>query len=333
MVPYGGGRAEGPAVGDALLRAPSATPPPRWALPVPLALCLLALCLLGAACEVHPDDIAKPNVVPQTTLEAPPPPPVEGVGGERLFQLLYAGELGEPAWAAGQQARIFAWLRVMDLSADQLAGLIALQERVAAMGAAAEASAAAIGDAEAVAYGSLYAEISAALARPETTEAELDLLAERLAQSRAQVDSLGDPWTADLERTRALLDAVQPWLATLDRSRRERVTASRFFLTRRAAPLSSPGSYSRLTGMAWDGGDFQALSQSGRPDEQVHLDLGGLWSMEALRAAPGEYLVQRQIEAILAMALLEPALPSALQAWAAARSRPPLSGTVSGTAR
>ena len=119
-----------------------------------------------------------------------------------------------------------------------------------------------------------------------------------------------------------LLDKVEPWYEILDRGKRERASAARFFLTRRAAPLSNPGEYAALTGMIWDGGDFSALHRTGRPQQQYQLDLGGLWSMEALRSAPGEYLKKRQVQSILVLALLEPAFAPALRDWLAATGSP-----------
>jgi hypothetical protein len=44
--------------------------------------------------------------------------------------------------------------------------------------------------------------------------------------------------------------------------------------------------------------------------------------MEALRSPPGAYLVKRQIQAILVMAVLEPAFPGALAEWTAATAPP-----------
>jgi hypothetical protein len=67
--------------------------------------------------------------------------------------------------------------------------------------------------------------------------------------------------------------------------------------------------------MSWDGGDWSMVGRTGRPGGQGQMDLGGLWSMEVLRAPPQEYLIDRQAEALLVLALLEPALEPTLREW------------------
>lgn len=282
--------------------------------------------LLGLAavfgCHVSADTLPAPSIVPPVELPAAGPPPITGAGGERLFQLLYAGEQGDQSFALGQKTRIFGWLRIMELSAGELNALSVLTADVAAMAAAAEARRTEADAIERAAYEARYAEINAALVKPSTTDADLAALAAQLEAARAGVAAQSDPWTQHLSDLSALIRRIDPWYEILDRSKRERASAARFFLTRRAAPLSNPSAYAALTGMVWDSGDFSALHRTGRPASQYQLDLGGLWSMEALRSPPGAYLVKRQIQAILVMAVLEPAFPGALAEWTAATAPP-----------
>ena len=282
----------------------------------------LAVLLSLTACAMSGDDLPHPSIVAAVELPAVNPPPMPTPEGERLFQLLYAGETGDAAWAQGQKARIFGWLRIMELSPGELNALLVLSDEVAGLAAAAEAHRAQQDARELAAYGPIYARINAALTNPATTDGDLAALAGELETARKSLEAEGDPWVQQLDDLDNLLDKVEPWYEILDRSKRERASAARFFLTRRAAPLTNPGEYAALTGMIWDGGDFSALHRTGRPQQQYQLDLGGLWSMEALRSAPGEYLKKRQVQSILVLALLEPAFAPALRDWLAATAPP-----------
>ncbi len=68
---------------------------------VPLALLLASL----GACRVSADDLGRVSSVPDLEAPAPTPPPAESAPAEKLYQLLYAGELGaeaHPAWPSGR---------------------------------------------------------------------------------------------------------------------------------------------------------------------------------------------------------------------------------------
>ena len=50
-----------------------------------------------------------------------------------------------------------------------------------------------------------------------------------------------------------------------------------------------------------------------RPDDERHMDLGGLWTTEQLRAPPEGYIDDLQLRAIVTLALQEPGLPEAVE--------------------
>ena len=282
---------------------------------VPLALLLASL----GACRVSADDLGRVSSVPDLEAPAPTPPPAESAPGEKLYQLLYAGELGAEAHPAGQRVRMLAWLQGMALSPEQLEGLLAL---VGELRGAAEAEAAArveVGAREGALLRPIYTELSARIAAgTPLTEAEAADFAVRLERARAEVAAGGsgdavDPRRAQVARVQSLLDRVRPWIQTLSRSQRDHLADSRFFLARRLGPLVNPGAYAGFTGIDWDGGNVAVADGTVRPDDERHMDLGGLWTTEQLRAPPEGYIDDLQLRAIVTLALQEPGLPEAVE--------------------
>jgi hypothetical protein len=273
---------------------------------------LLAICWIGG-CKVRSEDFTRPVSVPRVDLGAATPPPAPSPAGEKLFQVLYAGEVGEAATAAGQRVRVRAWLDVLDLDAAEREGLRVLAREVRAMVEAERQARARLDGYELAAYTSIYRELEARLAEDAPLgEAEAAAFAARLEAARAAVYAGEDPRAAQLARVRAVLDAAAPWIASLPYEKQQRIASSRFFLQKRANPLLAPADYQALVGMNWDGGDFSAVAATEPPSGQSHMDVGGLWSVEHVRAPPDGYLVKRQLQAVLVMALLEPALVDVL---------------------
>jgi hypothetical protein len=290
---------------------------------------LVGLAVLGlTGCEVRPEEFVRASVVPSVKLPEAGPPAASEPGQQRLFQLLYAGEYGDAAWARGQRARVMMWLATMEFSAEELSGLAELAGQVQKLAEEDRSLHAALDSREQAAYGPIYAELEARLMAGKLSDPELQDLAERLEAARQGVLAEEDPWKAHLTRVQALLDAVTPWARSLNATRRAKLGESRYFLARRAAPLLNPAEYASLVGMVWDGGDFSSMALTGRPMEQRHMDIGGLWSLEALRSPPSAYLLERQVQAILVLALLEPALPEALRDWRLAKGAGPSAAEV-----
>lgn len=269
----------------------------------------MLLLLLG--CPVSGDDLSRQALLPVSQMEGPTPPPASSADEDRLFQLLYAGEYGAQAHAAGQRVRVAAWLAGMELGEAQTAGLRRLVDTVWKLETAAEAERAALDAEELARFGPIYAELEAKLKAGRIPEAELADFARRLAAERAAVEARS-PAAARRQRVRTMLDAAATWISGLDQKQQERLVQCRFFLARRSNPLGNVNDDESLVGVAWDGGDFSSLDTTGAAPAQPHMDIGGLWAVERMRAAPGQYLQPRQRQAILVMAAQEPALAELL---------------------
>ena len=271
----------------------------------------LHLTLLG--CRMGGDDFVRTPTLPEIAAPEVTPPPAAGPGETRLFQLLYAGESGAPAHALGQRVRVRAWLDVMALDAAQIEGLRALVRTVRGLEAEERVAKEALAAREFEAYAPIYAELDARLQADERVpDAELATFGERL--SAARLLAQGDTPALSAERTRVqtLLDAAAAWIGTLPPVKAERLAQSRFFLAKRVSPLGNVADYQALVGLNWDGGDFSAIDATGAAATQPQMDIGGLWALEKMRAPPGGYLVARQLQAIVVMAVLEPALGEVL---------------------
>lgn len=273
----------------------------------------MILALLLAACTVPAPDLARPTPADPRPVDPASPPPAAGPEGEKLYQVLYAGELGPDARALGQRARVQAWLGAMQLDATQLDGLAVLVADLREREATLAAARAEVGAREQAILGPVYAELEAHLARPGgLTEAESATFAARLDAARAEVYGGVDPRAEHFAGVASLLRAERPWIKTLSAAQQATLAESRFFLGRRLGPFVNPGDYGALVGTMWDGGDFGSLRATVRPSDEGHLDLGGLWSIEAMQAGPDRRLEGLQIEAILFMALQEPELAGAI---------------------
>lgn len=281
---------------------------------MPVLSLLLTSTLALWSCRVSPDDFARTPTLPPVETPSSTPPPAGNASEERLYQLLYAGELGSEARALGQRARMLAWLATMDFSEGQLAALSKLVWALRALNEDDRVATAAVGAREAALYGPIYADLAALYATATVVpEAALAEHAARLAEARAQVAAEGDPHAAQLARTKALLERVRPWVRGLPEAQRHRLSQCRFFLNHRLGPLLNPEDYGEYTGIDWDGGDFSQLRATARASDEPHMNVGGLWTTEAIRAPPGSYVDELQLLAIVTLALSEPGLPEAIE--------------------
>lgn len=284
------------------------------------------LLLLGAGgCRVTPEELQAVPTVPDAQLTAPPPA-ADAPAEERLFQVLYAGESGDAAFEAGQRARVRAWLRTMPFRPVDLTLLADVVGRVRAAHVAGEAEERALAEQELAALGPVYAAIEARYAGPTPpTEDELAAFAAALSSARVSVYADQTPASLRQARVRTLLDLVAPFVDQLPDDAKVRLSTARFFLARRASPFGRIGAYHALVGLDWDGGEFAQLDETEPAPEQPQMDVGGLWALEKLRAPPGQYLSGRQLQAIVVMASLEPALAEALGVPEAPPEAPPAS--------
>ena len=273
--------------------------------------CVAPLVVGLTACHVDADDFKHSMV-----LEKPWSPEVTAPAGDsptetRLYQLLYAGETGDPAHRLGQRVRMMAWLRTVRLSEKNLISLARLGLRVEQEAAddrrARERDAAR----ELKVLAPIYARLETALADPSASTETLEALAAELATAQEQLYADKAMLTAHRDRIRSLIIGTSAWMSDLTHDQRVAIGSCRFVLTEHAAPLTNPGSYASLVGMIWDRGDFSALQTGEEVSADGPLDIGGLWALEHLRAPPSGYMVESARAGMLLLALMDPAfLPS-----------------------
>ncbi len=251
-------------------------------------------------------------------LERPWQPTIEAPSGTspdetRLYQLLYVGEYGEQAQAAGQQVRMLAWLRTLPLSDKEMVALAQLGIR-AKREVADDHAARQLDDAREMAVlGPIYARITAALSHAATTPDELALLGKELAEAQASLAAEDNPRARHRARVHSLLIGVAAWMSDLTHEQRVAMGSCRFVLLEHAAPLTNPSTYASLVGMVWDRGDFSALQTGDDIVADGPLDIGGLWALEHLRAPPSGYMIESAREGMVLMALLDPAFLPAVE--------------------
>lgn len=262
----------------------------------------LLLALLGCQ-NAAPDG---PDLAPLAATDVPATglPPAPGPGGEQVYQLLYADEVGEAARGPGQRARILAWLDVIDLSPTQLEAILTLARDVRAEDARWARERERIGAAEATELGPLYAELVRLYAGPgPIRDVDLAPFAPRLETARTAAYGGRDPRATRVEAIQGLLDRVKGWARTLSESQQSRLAASRYFLRRQLDPLGTPGAHETWLGSEWSASDFSALHTPGRAEDEGPMDIGGLWASDAIaptESADGR-LLRLAVVAIYAM--------------------------------
>jgi hypothetical protein len=231
-----------------------------------------------------------------------------------LYQLLFAGEVGEQAHSLGQRLRILVWLQDMKLTEEQTGQLHELHGRVSAETALAESDLVATGRLEQARYGPIYRDLIEALVEnPGAAEPMLAKYAELLAAERLAIETPMAPRERHYVRTSRTMAMSRPFIAGLDTSQRATLSQAMFFLRRRLGPFVNPGDYGLLVGSSWDGNDFGSLRRQMKVDVERHLDLGGLWALSQTMFTAKAKLRGPQLQAVLFMALQEPDLGEALE--------------------
>lgn len=239
---------------------------------------LIVMLLTLEACKV---DLAAVGQAPAPTGQVPAalPPPAPGPNGEKVYQILYAGEIGLPARAAGQRARMLAWMDAVGFTSDQLRSLLGLAAQVRATEARDEEILAQIGEAEGRALTPVYQDLVARYANgAKVSDGDLEPFSARLDAARLQAYAGSDPRAAHYRSVRTALDQVGKWAATATSEQRARLGECRFFLQRKLGPFTNPGDYEKWLGTAWNGADFASLRAAGRPVDEGQMDIGGLWT-------------------------------------------------------
>lgn len=241
---------------------------------------MMTVLLLGA-CQV---DLSAVGAAPAEPTRAPAasPPPASGPNGEKLYQILYAGEFGAGARAAGQRARMLAWMDVVGFNVDQLGGLMQLAYAVRAEEAKEDAALRSLDGTETAALTPVYQDLVNVYANGGTaTDAQLEPFAARLDAARTEAYGSTDPRSAHYAAVSRTLATVSKWVSALPDAQKANLGASRFFLQRRLGPFTNPGDYEKWLGTAWNGADFASLRAQGRPVDEGQMDIGGLWTDDA----------------------------------------------------
>jgi len=265
---------------------------------------LLALLATGGCWGGLPEAGSAPGDAPSE--------PAEEIAPLPLAERLYAGEPGGLARALGDEVRILLWLRGLSLRPEQARALADTSRRVAAQGAALTRALNEAGRAELERLGPIYREMAAALAAGAPTDAQAADWAARLeaAQSRPAVD----PRALRARYADAVLAEAADFLAGLDPAQRRGMVNALFFLRREVGDGVAPDDWDDLIGRPWRAGDFATLRRSASPTAHDHLDIGGLWTLEAGEMDLAGSITGLKLQALTALALTHTGLPAACAA-------------------
>lgn len=273
----------------------------------------LVFILLSLACQVNLAEVGKPTGPGVTVLPATPPPaPVPE--GEKLYQMLYAGEFGDGATPAGQRLRILAWAAYVGFDNAQLQALLALSDTVQKIEAEGERDLTLLGESEKTALTPVYQDLIGSYANQGIPSKEqLQAKATVLENARKEAYGGTDPRGAHYQNVVKALKKIHNWVETLPGDQQTRLGACRFFLQRRLGPFTNPGDYGLWLGTAWSGANFASLKTEGRPVDEGQMDIGGLWSADEVTNSPETSLHGLRVSVLLLFAIESPGFVEALQ--------------------
>jgi hypothetical protein len=232
-----------------------------------------------------------------------------------LYQLLYDYSFLPEVQFKGQRVRLLIWLRHMRLSEWQLRSLKDLAGKVTAererIGAAQAAVVQSYEPKVGRVYDTLWEQLQngGELDAQQIEEAAGALLGARLQHSREK-----ELLELRIQGVRSVKEMEREWLNSLD-PRQEAVLVDAIFLLRhRLDPYANPGDFRQLVGSIYVAGEWGSLTRGSFNPETDHLNIGGLWSEVAMDDYEGPIFNDARREILLYMALLEPALPTAVDA-------------------
>lgn len=259
--------------------------------------------LLLLACQVNLAEVGKPTGTGLTVIAATPTP-APGPSSEKLYQMLYAGEFGDGATAAGQRLRILAWSSYVGFDPKQLTSLIGLSDTVRDLEAQGARDLQALGESEGTALNPVYQDLIGRYANGSTvTETELQGAADRLEQAKIQAYGGTDPRGAHYQGVMKVLRMVNSWVSAQPKEMQEKIGACRFFLQRRLGPFTNPGDYGLWLGTAWSGANFASLKTELRPVDEGQMDIGGLWGADEVENSPEASLHGLRVAVLLLFAM------------------------------
>ena len=227
-----------------------------------------------------------------------------------LAELLYGGETGDALTPLGDRVRLLVWLRALDATPAQLRNLRQASLDVRAVAERAGRAQASAGQAEAEAltpaYTALARDLGAGTPGPEALSAH----AEAIAQARQTLSS--DPRALQARWAEIALDTAGRYAETLLPEQRQGMVHALFLIRRQLGPGSAPAAYEGLLGQSWEGSTYASLRRAESPPTD-HLDLGGLWTLDAGETDLLGDVTGLRLEALLAIALTHPDLAGACE--------------------
>ena len=242
--------------------------------------------------------------------------PVGDAGPPRLHQLLHDSQFTEPLSELGQQVRLWIWLDWMNFDRAQLGRIEALSTRHLQRMETARVEVSRLQsqyEANLVPqYQALYTALRAEALSPEA----LDALAEELSVTALSAKREEAIHRVRVDALKASMAEQKDLLHTFSPEQEQRLVSSLFFLRHQVDPLTNPGTYLAVIGPTWNAGDFTSLIRNQAPPE--HLDIGGLWGIEAGRdQGPNYGNVKRGV--ILFWILSEPVLAHTIDEYLSVR--------------
>ncbi|MDP2306896.1 MAG: hypothetical protein Q8P18_12805 [Pseudomonadota bacterium] len=259
---------------------------------------MLALLVLLLACAPEPMPLPAQTAAALDRSTQPP-----------LYRKLYDYAFLPHVQEREQRVRLLMWLQHMAFNRYQLGLLSELAARTERERQDVERIAQEIVDEHEPAVAAVYDEIWDGLLA-NATDDELAVIGEKLDTTRLRESDLLE---LRARSVRTLLDAQQPFLRTLTPTQEALFADATFLLRHRLDPYANPGDFRALIGTIYYAGDFGMLSKPTFNPDEDHLNIGGLWSEEPAELA-GAHFPNARREVVLYMVLLEPALPTALEA-------------------
>jgi hypothetical protein len=252
----------------------------------------------------------------QSVLAEPAPMP--------LAEVLYGGEVGDELTPLGDRVRMLLWLRSIEASKTQLQALRQASLAVRLVGSRAQAASAAAAQEEARLIGPLYARLAQDLSMGKTDDQGLGEMATSLVAARKTLG--GDPRAIQARWVEAALDTAGAFAETLLPEQRLGMVHALFLARRTLGPGAAPGGYEGLLGQSWEGSAYATLRRAESPS-QDHLDLGGLWTLDAGETDLVSDVRGLRLQALLAVALAHPDLAGACEVLLGTRDALDLSPT------
>lgn len=259
--------------------------------------------------------VTEPEPLPTQVLVSSAEGRMERTVHPPLYQMLYDYAFLPEVQVKEQRVRMLIWLRHMALSEWQLHSLKVLSGQVLEEQRRVEQAQRAVVQAYEPKVGRVYDELWRRLGEgEELSEEAVEEAASALLGAKLQHAREKELLQLRIQSIRTVQRLQRNWLNSLD-PRQEAILVDAIFLLRhRLDPYANPGDFRQLVGSIYVAGEWGTLTRGSYDPEVDHLNIGGLWSDVPMRDYTGPQFNDARREFILYMALLEPALPEAVDA-------------------